>query len=123
MPKDIDPAHPSAVLEVLPLLGLWPEDAWAEIQEIRQPSGRIAVAVSLRLVHDDGLLVRHVSGPAQDETLGAALERVAKAIAAGGLRSVDIVPGEVDTLEGFYTYERVQLIMAQQGQTQKPIVH
>jgi hypothetical protein len=123
MSKELDPAHVTCVLEVLTYLGLAPDDSWAEVQSTTLASGQAAVALSLRLVFDDGLLVRHVSALAADETLGAAIERVAAAMHNRGLRSVDIVAGEVDVYEQFYTRERVNELLAQSGQVVAPILH
>lgn len=123
MPSEIDPSNATCVLEVLPVIGVWPDDTWAEVQCITRPSGKSAVAVSLRLVLDDGLLVRHVSAPAADETLGAAIERIAAAMQNKGLRSVDIVAGEADVYEQFHTTESVRELMAQSGQVVAPVLH
>jgi hypothetical protein len=123
MEKEIDPAQVSSVLEVLPLVGVLPSDTWAEVQRISMPSGKIGIAFSVRLVLDDGLLVRHVSGLAADETIGGAIERVALSMRDSGLRSIDILTGEVDTEEDFHTDETVRRLMAQTGEILPPVVH
>lgn len=123
MSPEINPAQVTCLLEILTALGVWPDDSWGEVQVITQPSGKGAVAFSLRLVLDDGLLARHVSALAADETLGDAIERIAAAMKDKGLRSIDVVPGEVDTDEEFHTYESVRELMAHSAQPVAPVVH
>jgi hypothetical protein len=123
MAKEIDPAQVSSVLQVLPIIGVPPSDTWAEVQRITMPSGIIAVAFSVRLVLDDGLLVRHVSALAGDESVEDALARVAHSMKDSGLRSIDVLEGDVDTDEEFHTQETVRRLMAQTGAVIPPVVH
>lgn len=123
MTPEIDPAQVTCVLEVLALLGIGLDAAWAEVQATQQPSGEHAVALALRLVLDDGLLVRHVSTLAADETLGDAIERVSLAMQNKGLRSVDVVAGRADMYEQFHTQESVRELTALSGQVVATVLH
>jgi hypothetical protein len=123
MTKEIDPARVSSVLQVLPIIGVAPSDTWAEVQRITLPTGETGVAFSVRLVLDDGLLVRHISALGADESVGDAIARVAHSMKNSGLRSIDVLEGEVDTEEEFHTQETVCRLMAQSGEVLPPVVH
>jgi hypothetical protein len=122
-PEEIDPASPLSVLQVLPLAGVAPDDAWAEVQAMTLASGETAVAVSVRLVLDDGLLVRHVSGLRPDETVAEALARVVAAMQLSGLRSIDALTGEVDVDEPFHTHETVRTLTGDEPTRSAPTLH
>lgn len=111
--KTIDPAHPSSILEVLAMVGVPAGDAWAEIQYITLQSGTTCIAASIRSVLDDGLLVRHISGIREAETLEDALERVARSLSDCGLRTVGTLPGEADPNELFHTQDSLRQLMGE----------
>jgi hypothetical protein len=111
--KTIDPAHPASVLEVLTMVGIAADDAWAEIQHITLQNGTTGIAASIRSVLDDGLLVRHVSGINAGEELDAALDRVAGSLDGCGLRTVGVLPGEADADELFHTQDSLSLLMGE----------
>jgi hypothetical protein len=123
MAKEIDPAHASSVLQVLPIIGVAPSDTWAEVQRIIMPSGEVAVAFSVRLVLDDGLLVRHISALTANESVANAIQRVADSMKESGMRSIDIREDDADTDEDFHTQETVRHLLAQSGQVLPPVVH
>lgn len=123
MTPEIDPAQVSSILQFLPILGLEPSDTWAEAQRITLPSGKVGIAFSLRLVLDDGLLVRHGSAIGSDETVGEALVRVACSMKDSGLRGIDVLTGEVDLDEEFHTEETVRILLARSGEVLPPVLH
>jgi hypothetical protein len=112
--KIIDPAHPTAVLEVLSQVGIPSGDAWAEIQYITLQNGTTGIAASIRSVLDDGLLVRHVSGIKAGEDLEDALDRVARSLDGCGLRTVGVLPGEADADELFHTEDSLRQLMGEE---------
>lgn len=109
--KIIDPSQPSAVLEVLAMVGISPGDAWAEVQYITLQNGVTGVAASIRSVLDDGLLVRHVSPISAGDGPEVALERVALSLDGCGLRTVGVLPGEADADELFHTEDSLRQLM------------
>lgn len=112
MTPDIDPSHATSVLEVLKIAKTAPDEAWADIRSIKNLAGQTRVAVSIRSIYDDGLIVRHVSGLREGESIAEGLQRAAVSLSESGLRSVDILPGDADTDEEFHNNESLRRLKA-----------
>lgn len=119
----IDPAHVSCVLELLPVIGVAPSDTWAEVQYTSLASGEAAIAFSVRLVLDDGLIARHISALKPGETVSGAITRVAASMQRAGMRSVDALGTCADEYEQFHTIESVRELMAQSQAYVPRVVH
>lgn len=122
-PAEIDPSSPLSVLQVLPMAGVEPDETWADVQATTLASGATAIALSVRLVLDDGLLVRHVSGMNPGESVAEALARVAAVMQISGLRSIHTLEGEVDGDEPFHTHDTVRALIGEGVVRTTPTLH